>query len=270
MKLSIIQTDRIFPVVGIIAALALLAASTSPAWAEDTHARQPAVFPPHSHPFGASYAEWSARWWRWTLAFPADADPASDTAPQTSSQSGPVWFLAGAHGSAVVGGTAIVNRQLVVPEGKALFFPALTAWSDNSGCPVYSSFSVDELRGQVMDLYGLTSEISCTVDGLGVEGLQDPQTTPYLVESSVFSYTVASHDNLLAAVFGEPCIPDGTTIAPAVAVGAFLMLAPLPPGPHSVHFVGIVGPLASPFVDFDLTYDIIVTREHRARDRDQK
>ena len=31
-------------------------------------------------------------------------------------------------------------------------------------------------------------------------------------------------------------------------------------GHHTIHFVGIVGPVASPFVEFDETYNITVVR----------
>jgi hypothetical protein len=199
-----------------------------------------------------------ARWWQWTLAFPADADPASDTAPQESAQSGPVWFLAGVHGSAQTGVISVVTRQITVPGGKLLFFPVLSNWTDNSGCPTYTDFTVPELRAQIAGAWSPVTETSCTIDGVPVPGLGNPQSTPYLVHSTVFSYTLASHDNLLAADFGEPCIPDGTTVFPAVAQGVCLMLAPLSPGHHTIRLVGIVGPAANPFVEIDLTYNVAV------------
>ena len=262
MKTHITLTKRIRPGGGIkamLAALALLAVAASPALAGDGNVGNPGILPPQSRPHGLGYADWAAKWEQWSLAFPADADPANDTAPQDSAQSGEVWFLAGAHGSAVVGGTAIVTRQITVPAGKSLFFPIIVNLQDNSDCPTYDSFTVDELRAHATASWAHVTETSCTIDGVAVSGLENPQTTPYLVASTVFSYTVADHDNILAADLGEPCIPDGTTVDSAVALGAFLMLAPLPPGPHTIHLVGIVGPLASPFVDKDLTYDITVT-----------
>ena len=199
-----------------------------------------------------------ARWWQWTLAFPADADPASDTAHQESAQSGPVWFLAGVHGRSQTGVISIVTRQITVPGGKLLFFPVLSNWTDNSGCPTYTDFTVPELQAQIAGAWSAVTETTCTIDGVPVPGLGNPQTTPYLVKSTVFSYTLASHDNLLAADFGEPCIPDGTTVFPAVAQGVCLMLAPLPPGHHTIHFVGVVGPPANPFVEIYLTYNVTV------------
>ena len=80
-----------------VAVSALMVASVTPTLAGNPN---PGILPVQSHASGKSYAEWSAQWWRWTLAFPATADPASDTAPQESAQSGPVWFLAGLHTAA--------------------------------------------------------------------------------------------------------------------------------------------------------------------------
>jgi hypothetical protein len=216
------------------------------------------ILPPQSHPYGHTYADWLAKWWQWSLAFPADADPGSDTAPQDSAQSGHVWFLAGVHGNAQTGVISVVTRDLTMPAGRALFFPVLSTWTDNSGCPTYTDFTVPELEAQIAGAWSFVTETTCTIDGVPVAGLGDPQTSPFLIQASVFSYTVASHDNLLAGVYGEPCIPDGTTVSPAVALGVCVMLAPLSPGQHTIHFVGVVGPVATPFVEIDVTYNINV------------
>jgi hypothetical protein len=217
-----------------------------------------AVIPPQANAYGHSYGEWLAKWWQWSLAFPADADPGSDTAPQNSAQSGPVWFLAGVHGSAQTGVISVGTRDITVPAGIALFVPVLSNWSDNSGCPTYTDFTVPELEALNAGGWSFVSETTCTIDGVPVAGLKNPQTTPFLIQSSVFSYTVASHDNLLAAAYGEPCIPDGTTVSPAVALGVCVLITPLPPGHHTIHLVGIVGPVATPFVEIDETYNVNV------------
>ena len=98
----------------------------------------------------------------------------------------------------------------------------------------------------------------CRYRAVPVQGLADPQHSPYRVQSPAFTYTVASHNNLLAAIFDGPCIPDGITVTPAVSDGVFLMLSPLSVGQHTIHFVGVVGPVASPFFFKDITYNITV------------
>jgi hypothetical protein len=45
------------------------------------------------------------------------------------------------------------------------------------------------------------------------------------------------------------------------------MIAPLPPGKHVIQFVGIVGPVSSPFVEEDLTYDITVKKDRDCDNR---
>lgn len=35
----------------------------------------PKVMPPHAYPFGKSYGEWSAEWWKWHFNLPAADHP---------------------------------------------------------------------------------------------------------------------------------------------------------------------------------------------------
>lgn len=248
-----------------LAGVCLLTATASSAVAGDL-LFQPQIIPPNALLGKLGYEELLAKWSQWTLSFPASADPAADTAPQESNQSGPVWFLAGLHASAAAGGSGTVSRQITIPPGTALFFPVLSVWSDNSGCPNFTDLTVEQLRAGNAGNWSAVTETTCTIDGVAVRGLADPQTTPYLIQSPAFSYTLADHDNLLAADFGEPCIPDGLTVSPAVAEGVCLLLTPLPPGNHTIHFVGIVGPIEAPFVQFDETYEVSVKtpfKEHK-------
>jgi hypothetical protein len=266
MQAHITTAIRIRPAGGFTcaaAALALLLTASSPALADDGTPTNPeGVKPPvvETRPYGLTYGEWSAKWWQWTMAFPVTADPASNTAPPESNQSGKVWFLATAHGSVTVGGSATLTRNITVPKGKALFFPALAVIDDNTGCPSYNNplLTADQLAAQAADIFTAVSETTCTIDGVAVAGLDDPQHTFYRVQSPAFTYTVASHDNLLAAVFDGPCIPDGITVTPAVSDGVFIMVAPLSVGQHTIRFVGVVGPVASPFFFKDITYNITV------------
>jgi hypothetical protein len=84
--------------------------------------------------------------------------------------------------------------------------------------------------------------------------MDNSQATPYLVWTPPFSYTLASHDNL-DAYFGYTCIPDGTTVYPAVACGVCVMIAPLPVGHHTIQFyVDDAGTV------WTVTYEITVVR----------
>src|SRR5207302_2056669 len=66
--------------------------------------------------------------------------------------------------------------------------------------------------------------------------LDDPMTSPYRVGPQVFSYTLASTDNIIANHFGLACIPNGTTVAGAAEDGVYLLLAPLSAGQHTIRF----------------------------------
>src|SRR5262245_11884284 len=50
-------------------------------------ANNPGVLPPQSNPYGASYGEWSAKWWQWAFSMPHTDHPLFDTAPVSEGQS---------------------------------------------------------------------------------------------------------------------------------------------------------------------------------------
>src|SRR5207302_1641083 len=90
----------------------------------------PGVLPPQSHPHGATYEEWSARWWQWALAIPALQSPILDhpyPLDCAANQSGPVWFLTGTAGGAV-------TRYCTVPAGVAILFPIVN-YENDYPCP---------------------------------------------------------------------------------------------------------------------------------------
>jgi hypothetical protein len=210
------------------------------------------VLPPSSVPYGLSYSDWSAKWWQWTLS-----QSTNQMDLVSGPISGPVEFLAGAPGS--------VNetRKVTIPAGTALFFPVLANWADNSDCPVFDTNTLAQLQAIEDGNWNVVSETTCTIDGVAVTNLDNPQTTPYFTKATPFSYTTALSNSVLNTVYGNlPCIPGGTTVNPAVADGVYLMLAPLAPGIHTVHYIGIVGPTNSPFVTMNLTYQITVSNNY--------
>jgi len=210
------------------------------------------VFSIDSRPYGASYPEWAARFWQFKLSLPVDA--ASEAAPLSAGQSGPVWILA-RPGL----GSVTETDEFSVPAGTALLLEPDGVTSDDSDCPTYDPFTVEELREFNCVSWGGVTEIICTLDGVAVPAANDPVNTPYLIDTPEYSYTLANHDNIWAVIDGLTCIPDGATIGPAVAEGVFVMFKPLPVGPHTIHTVGVVGPIASPHVLIDRTYQFTVT-----------
>jgi len=214
------------------------------------------VLSPSSLPYGKSYSEWSAKWWQWTLEqstndlqLVSGGDPCSELGSR-------VRFLSGVYipGS---GGISVQTNKVTIPENTPLFFPILSIWDDNSGCP-FSTNTAAELTATVVGEWSVVTVTTCTIDGVEVGGLENPTNTEYLTQAYPFSYTTATQDNVLAGLFGVPCAPGGLTIYPAVANGVYLMVSPLWVGKHKIHIVGIAGPADAPYVKDDLTYEITV------------
>jgi len=77
----------------------------------------PGVLPP----LGNTYAQLSAKWWRYVLSFPAATNPLLDPtgADCAAGQQGKVFFLVGSF----IG--PVVREECIVPAGAALFFPVI-------------------------------------------------------------------------------------------------------------------------------------------------
>src|SRR5262249_50264402 len=73
------------------------------------------VAPPQARTQGATYSEWSVRWWQWDLEHPLEGHPSIDdpSFDVSSGQSGSVWFLAAPFGT--------VERTCTIPTGTFLF-----------------------------------------------------------------------------------------------------------------------------------------------------
>jgi len=184
----------------------------------------PRVLPPNSNPYGKSYAEWGAAWWQWALSIPAARNPVNDrTGGQfcAEGQSGPVWFLAGTFGFST-------ERSCTVPAGKALFFPVANTIG---GAGVFDCeptgtgpCDVDALLRASLEWLSQVDILEAEVDGVAVRELAQ-----YVAISSPFALSLPA-----GAVFG---LPEGT-FQPNIAGGYWLMLAPLPPGQHTIRFRG--------------------------------
>lgn len=197
---------------------------------------RPRVLPPRARPFGASYEQWAARWWQWALSIPVDQNPLLDPTGEDCAvgQSGRVWFLAGTFG----GGSA--TRTCTVPAGKALFFPIVNAVFVATEPGETEEIAHEVLREHIdrVDVGTLAVELN---------GVPIPNLGSYRAHSPTFS-VVFPEDNLFGAPAGFYPI--------AAADGYWIMLAPLPPGTHTLHFRGVLpnGTL------LDVTYTLIVTR----------
>jgi len=132
-----------------------------------------------------------------------------------------------------------------VPAGKALFFPIVNTEDSTLEDP---GKTIVELRAFAESIIDGTADLTAEVDGVAIPNLKES----FREQSTVFGFTLPQ-DNLLNAV-GEGPFAAGTYF-PAADDGVYLLLAPLPAGPHVLHFHG-----AFPAFDFtlDITYNLTV------------
>jgi hypothetical protein len=209
---------RVFRSVVFVVLIALLATATitGPARAEGS----------------GRYQTLAAKWWAWAAGFPAGPNPIDDPtgALCAEGQRGTTWFLAG-----TMFGAGPVERTCTVPAGTKLFFPVV-----NSVCadfPGVLKMPYDQIRGCAaasVDQFD-PALMTATVDGASV---------PIVRAQSALFPLVLPEDN----IFGCPECAQGHL--QEVADGYWVLLDPLAPGDHVIHFA-VAGVI-------DVTYHITV------------
>jgi hypothetical protein len=246
-----VSFGRWWLIVPLLATVVWLGPSLSSAHAQGNP--NPRILPPNSKPYGLSYGEWGAEWWKWAIGIPLEENPLLDETGESADvdQAGPVWFLAGNFGGAT-------ERTITVPVGKALFFPIINAawWA-----PEDLEFAADVAESLGLDPDDLTDEellrllASFSIDSvtelsLSVNGVAMKDLTRYRAESPAFLIEDAD----LLEDFGYPPLDSRL----AVADGYWIMLAPLPVGQHTIHFAGAVDNEILGEFGVDVTYNITV------------
>ena len=168
---------------------------------------------------------WSARWWMWAASFRGEESPVTDREGTrcSSGQEGETFFLAGAYGSDPV------QRTCTVPRGKYLFFPLLTYIVLPDG----GSRDCDQLKSEARSMVRNPTLLFAQVDGRAIPALESRRAAP----AKCFNVNARTH---------------GPNVSSA-SDGYWLMLRPLPPGRHTLHFGGQVTSLSQ-----DITYSLIV------------
>jgi hypothetical protein len=220
-----------------LAALSLAALGGTAATADTA-----VVIPPQQQ----SYGQLGANWWKWVLAIPALDNPQFDPtgADCALGQNGGIWFLAGTAGVSV-------TRSCTIPAGKAIFFP-LVAIENDYPCP---DPNFQPPPGQSLKDF-LTEGAAATIDHTTeleaeLDGVAIPNLFSYRGTSNMYSFV---GDPSLTGF--DPCITG--TQQKAVSDGYWLLLAPLSPGTHTLHFrAAIVFPDGSGF-STEATYNLTV------------
>lgn len=220
----------------LMAALLLIVAPTSGFASSGT------VIPPGDAQAqtGMTYGEWSVAWWQYVLETPFENNPLFDETGANCNfgQSGPVFFLVSTDG-----GSAVRN-ECSVPAGKILFIPLLAvAYLREVGTDRKSE---QGLRASIKGFSESTRVLQANIDGEDVDISLDPDTTPLRTLSPAGLFTIiAPENNILGAVPGQSF--------DTVTDGFYLMVAPLPPGPHTITFGG-----TSRYFSSYVTYNLIV------------
>ena len=208
----------------------------------------PRVIPPQAKAYGKSYGEWGAAWWEWAVSIPYATNPIFDPtgADGSQGQNQIPWFLAGTAGGAV-------DRTITIPCGRPVFFP-LVAFANDYPCPDPTfqpapGQSLQDFLTQGADaIVSQIDVLTAEVDGVTINSL-----TAYRGTSGLDYFT---GDPSLTATF-DPCLTGSSQAF--VSDGYWLMLAPFPPGHHTIHFTG--GISAWGFL-VDVTYHITVPAGH--------
>jgi peptide/nickel transport system substrate-binding protein len=174
----------------------------------------PSVAEVDSNPNGASYEEWSMRYWKWILAIPSDMNPIFSDNQENCDENQTeesVWFLLGP-GPDNDGNV----YQCAVPEGRSLFMPMLSNYCAEA---VTGPLNTDEALAECREPMDSVTELKVEIDGTMVEGLEDNRVTTDFFEVQLPEL------NLFAGDSTEQMISDGY----------WMMIEPLPAGNHEIH-----------------------------------
>jgi len=205
-------------------------------------AANPGVQPPQSHPYGKSYAEWSANWWQWFLERPLTAPDPNLGYDIPPGRAGNVWFLA----------SGLPNPAIDIPSSTALFIPLMNVECSSLEPPESGFHGDTEAEQAECAKYWADHIINlvCSIDGRSMVINES-----YRVTSPQFSF-----DAPTPWVFG-----DTGGSGNAVGDGYYVMVAPLSVGVHTItikatlHFdAGELGPDPVDALETDVTWHITV------------
>jgi len=212
---------------------------------------------PNSIVFSRTFSEWDAEWQQWAYSIPVANHPLFDNGDCSVGQSGMVWFLGGKFcGNGVPNcSTSNVQRSCTIPSGKYIYFPVSNGEdsaleeniNEHPGDLNYQQ--IGYLRKGQDPWANIPPTEFATIDGFRVRSLMD-----YSVQSVPFAFSIPD-DNYLKALYPPPNDFEAGTYFPGMDSGQYLMLAPLPPGKHVIHFGANWGNWG-----FDITYFLTVQK----------
>lgn len=200
------------------------------------------VYPADSLVLSRTYGEWSASWWQYMLAIPAQTNPTNDTTGQfcRTKPSGAVSFLAG------INNFTPIQRTCTVSSVKPIFFPIINVECSTLEAPPFHCTDEQSCRTCAG---GFADTIGKQTLKAAIDGQQVPALSTFRVQSPKFDFQVPG-DNILGVSAGKGF---------SVSDGYWLMLKPLAAGTHTIHFEGgFVSGLAAGLSQ-NVTYYLTVT-----------
>lgn len=219
----------------LVISMALLLMMTAIAGASSAN---PGVLPPTSRVQGLTYGDWSAQWWQFVFSLPYSQNP-------LTGGTGAHCALkrVGNVGIVVLPSTLDETLTCEAPVGMKLFMELLVSECSTIEAPPFYGGNEEELNACARTFE--PTDMKASIDGVAI---QDPEQYNSLSPMAGF---VLPEDNIFD-------VEAGTT-GQFVSYGAFLMLAPLTPGTHTIY-------THAAYTDFDYTVDrnleLTVTRPH--------
>lgn len=190
-------------------------------------------------PFGASPGDWGGRWWQWAFSIPAGENPLLDETGERCMVDQPskgFVYLVGVFNAT---GTA-VREDCVIPTGRAIFAPLVNVeCSSLEPAPFYGDDP--ESLAACLEPWGWTDTFA-ELDGY------DRRTVEQ--RSSMYEIGPMPENNILGAAAGATGV--------SMANGEYVMIPPLPPGEHHLHFGGDLTFEGEVVFSLDITYHLTV------------
>jgi hypothetical protein len=177
---------------------------------------KPGVYSVDDKPYGLTYGQWTANFWKWMISIPQQDNPNNDPTGEKCAinQTDPnVSYLAPTFGG-------VAERTCTIPSGKAILFPLLVGECNYLENPELKTESELRVCAKQTNDAGSRS-IEAVVDGVKLKNLDK-----YRVESQLFDLTFPANN-----VFS---VKAGNT--KDVSDGFWVFLKPLPVGKHEIEF----------------------------------
>lgn len=199
------------------------------------------VVAPDERVAGQPLSDQVNQWWQWAFSMPDSESSIVDTDGTFcgTGQSGAVWYLAGGYGSAKI------ERSCAIPAGRHLFFPII-----NLVQMEYPATEADcaGIRDQASRNNDTFVYLKVFLDGAALER---PERFRIASESCFDPYA------------RTPVIAGAPQNALAATDGYWIMLRPLPPGPHRLEFRAFYTNPDEAYGDMvqNIAYDLTVQAE---------